>query len=295
MALVLVAAAERARAQDGEPAEERDPHRLKWQPGWKRVGPAEYVATSLLGAGILALHWVEPATEEHWNGPILHDRWMRNQLRLSSRESRSRAATASDVLDFVGIGHVFLVDNLVVTALGDSNPDVAWQMFVINLQAYAMSSFANRLIKRLAQRARPYVEGCRLDPEADDRCGSASAYEAFYSGHATSTATSAGLICAHHTHLALYGGGFPDVATCVAAIGATTAAGALRIAADVHWATDVLVGHVSGYLGGYLLPTLLYYRDVRLEPVDRSGSTFRAMGFVLPRTDGVELGVGGVF
>jgi membrane-associated phospholipid phosphatase len=259
------------------------------------VGVAEYAGTALLGAGILALHWVEPAASEHWNGPILHDDWMRDSLRISSRSGRSDAATVSDVLDFVALGHLFLVDNVAVTAIGDWNLDVGWQMFVINVQSYALSSFANRLSKRLAQRARPYVEPCRSDGEADDRCGNLSAYESFYSGHATSTATSAGLICAHHTHLALYGGGAADVATCLAAVGFTTATGALRIASDNHWATDVLVGHVSGYLAGYLLPTLVYYGEVRTEPLEDTGAGVRAMGFVLPRGDGVELGIMGVF
>jgi membrane-associated phospholipid phosphatase len=284
-----------ASAQTGDGAETVDDNRLKWRDGWRRVGVAEYTSTALLGAGILALHWVDRANEAHWDGPIVHDDWMRDTLRISSRSGRSDAATVSDVLDFVALGHLFLVDNLAVTAIGDSNADVAWQMFVINVQSYALSSFANRLTKRLAQRARPYVEPCRRDSEVDDRCGTLSAYESFYSGHATSTATSAGLICAHHTHLALYGGGAADVATCLAAVGFTTATGALRIASDNHWATDVLVGHVSGYLAGYLLPTLVYYGEVRTEPLDDTGAGVRAMGFVLPRGDGVELGILGVF
>jgi membrane-associated phospholipid phosphatase len=249
-----------------------------------------------MGAGIVALHWVGSAKEEAWTGPILHDEWMRDQFRVGSRSGRSRAATWSDALDLGLMAHVFVVDNLLVTAALDANPDVAWQMFMINLQSYAASTFVNRVTKRLTRRARPYVEPCRDDPEADDRCSEHSSYHSsFYSGHATSSATSAGLICAHHTHLALYGGGLPDVATCVAAIGATTATGALRIASDNHWATDVLVGHVSGYLAGYLLPTLLYYREPRAAPIEETGSRVRLTGFVLPRGDGADIGIGGIF
>lgn len=284
-----------AHAQAGGAKPAKDEHRLQWHPKWRRVGPPEYVATALLGAGSLALHWVGGAQDELWSGPVLHDEWMREQLRLESRSGRSRASTWSDALDLAAMAHVFVVDNLLVTAVLDSNRDVAWQMFVINLQSYAASTFVNRITKRLTRRARPYVEPCREDPGADDRCGDSSAYHSFYSGHATSSATSAGLICAHHTHLALYGGGFPDVATCVAAIGATTATGALRIASDNHWATDVLVGHVSGYLAGYLLPTLLYYREPRAAPIEETGSPVQLTGFVLPRGDGAEIGIGGIF
>jgi hypothetical protein len=60
-------------AQTHEPTEIEGEHRLTWREGWRRVGPVEYTSTGLLGAGILALHWVDPPTEEHWGGPILHD------------------------------------------------------------------------------------------------------------------------------------------------------------------------------------------------------------------------------
>jgi membrane-associated phospholipid phosphatase len=293
LALVLVPSA--AAAQSSAPRPPQDAHRLQWHPKWRRVGAPEYVATALLGSGIVALHWLGTARDDLWSGPILHDEWMRDQLRLESRNGRSRASTWSDALDYGALAHLFVVDNLLVTAILDGNRDVAWQMFVINLQSYAASTFVNRVTKRVTRRARPYVEPCREDPEADERCGESSAYHAFYSGHATSTATTAGLICAHHTHLALYGGGLPDVATCVAAVGATTATGALRIASDNHWATDVLVGHVTGYLAGYLLPTLLYYREPRTAPIDETGSRVQFTGFVLPRGDGAEIGIGGIF
>jgi membrane-associated phospholipid phosphatase len=302
-AMVLIAAAFSAqtwlgalRAVEATAADSRPDvaHRLEWRPEWRRVGPPEYILTPLLGAGILVLRLGSAAQQPNWSGPILHDDWTRDRLRLSARGARASAGTVSDALDFVAAGHVLLVDNLAVTAVGDSNPDVAWQMLVINLQAYATAIFANRLTKRLAARARPYVEPCRADPEYDDNCGSDSSFHSFYSGHATSSATSAGLICAHHTHLPLYGGGAADTGACLVAIGFTTATGALRIASDNHWATDVLVGHVSGYLAGYLLPTLLYYRKPRTSPVPEAPAA-RATGFVLPRGDGVDVGVIGVF
>jgi membrane-associated phospholipid phosphatase len=301
--MVLIAAALAVQSWLGAPrgvqpgaagARPADSHRLEWRPEWRRVGPPEYILTPLLGAGILALRWSGAAEQPNWSGPILHDDWTRDRLRLSTRSGRATAGTVSDALDFVAAGHVFLVDNLAVTALGDSNPTVAWQMLVINVQAYATAVFANRLTKRLTARARPYVEPCRADPDYDDNCGSESSFHSFYSGHATSSATSAGLICAHHTHLPLYGGGAADTAACLVAIGFTTATGALRISSDNHWATDVLVGHVSGYLAGYLLPTFLYYRKPQTSPVPEAAAV-RATGFVLPRGDGVDVGVIGVF
>jgi membrane-associated phospholipid phosphatase len=81
----------------------------------------------------------------------------------------------------------------------------------------------------------------------------------FYSGHAAATATMAGLTCAHHQHLPLYGGGFADLAPCLAMIGVSLGAGATRIMADRHWASDVLTGWTVGALSGYVLPSALHY------------------------------------
>ncbi|HEV8549343.1 MAG TPA: phosphatase PAP2 family protein, partial [Polyangiaceae bacterium] len=81
----------------------------------------------------------------------------------------------------------------------------------------------------------------------------------FMSGHTTIAFTGAGLICAHHQHLPLYGGGAPDLLACIAALGAATTAGAMRVAADKHYATDVLLGMGVGLFAGYGLPNLLHY------------------------------------
>jgi membrane-associated phospholipid phosphatase len=37
--------------------------------------------------------------------------------------------------------------------------------------------------------------------------------------------------------------------------------GVLRVAAQEHWATDVVVGQLIGFSIGYFVPTLVYYRD----------------------------------
>ena len=44
--------------------------------------------------------------------------------------------------------------------------------------------------------------------------------------------------------------------------------GGLRVASDNHWASDVVIGHLTGYVSGYLLPTLLYYKEFRITPRD---------------------------
>jgi hypothetical protein len=74
------------------------------------------------------------------------------------------------------------------------------------------------------------------------------------------------LICAHHTQLNLYQSDLLDQGTCVLAVLGTATTGAMRIASDNHWTSDVLVGHLTGYASGYLLPTLLYYKEFSVAP-----------------------------
>src|SRR5262249_47515479 len=80
-----------------------------------------------------------------------------------------------------------------------------------------------------------------------------------YSGHTMMSFTSAGLTCAHHTHIALYGGGAVDVIACAVVLTAAAAEPVLRIAADHHYATDVTLGAVLGFASGYALPMALHY------------------------------------
>jgi membrane-associated phospholipid phosphatase len=165
-----------------------------------------------------------------------------------------------------------LIDPMIVAGIDDNNPDVAWQMYVISAQSYAITLTGNAIAKRFFARERPYARSCARNPYYSSSCENADRFRSFYSGHSAVTATSAGLICAHHTHLPLYGGGIYDSATCVAAVTGMLATGALRIVADKHWQSDVFVGHVLGFGVGYLLPTLLYYRGFRAQPDPQSAS-----------------------
>jgi membrane-associated phospholipid phosphatase len=140
-------------------------------------------------------------------------------------------------------------------------------MAVINAQAYALTFAVTGATKRWTSRARPWVEPCEQDPTGQS-CGSGGAYSSFFSGHASTTATGAGLICAHHTQLSLYRNPYLDTGACAVAVLGTAVTGALRVASDNHWASDVIVGHLTGYVSGYLLPTLLYYKEFRITPHD---------------------------
>lgn len=244
-------------------AAETEATRLRWQDEWRRVGALEYATTLTFAAGGLVLQQLDRPDESRWSRPVLFDAWMRDQLRISSQSGRQNAGRWSDVLIFVGAAQPVLIDPVFVAWIGDSNPDVAWQMTVLNAQSHAIANFVTHATKRLADRTRPYVQTCDSS-EPDASCGSDADFEAFFSGHASTAATSAGLTCAHHTYLPLYGGGLADTAACVGGIGIATTVSALRIAADKHWATDVVTGNLVGYLAGFALPAVGYYHGIPL-------------------------------
>ncbi len=241
---------------------------LHWHAHWNPVGPREYVVAPVLGATGLAIQFlIDPDEDSDWTRPILFDSAVRDALRLDTASSRRTARVLSDVLLTVSYAQPMLFDTFVVAWWQKQAPRVAWQMFVINTQAYALTFTLNAATKRLTSRARPWVANCNADPTRES-CGTGEAYSAFYSGHAAMTATGAGLVCAHHTQLSLYRNNLLDSGSCLVAIAGTAVTGAMRIAADNHWTSDVLVGHFMGYLSGYLLPTLLYYKEFRITPHD---------------------------
>lgn len=238
--------------------------RLEWQDNWRRVGVTEYASTgAMFGSALAITFWVPPAAEPAWTRPLWIDRDMRAWLKLGAGSARDTAATLSDMLVATSIATPTLIDGVLVAGALDENADVMHQLSVISLQAFALTQLLNASAKRVFARERPYMVGCREQADYSDSCDSHDRLRSYYSGHAATAATGAGLICAHHTHLPLYGSSVADGLACGGAWALAIAAGALRMAADRHWATDVLTGHIVGFAAGYLLPTLMYYGSFR--------------------------------
>jgi membrane-associated phospholipid phosphatase len=266
---------------------------LHWHEHWRQAGVREYVTVSGLAAGTLAVGFLIPApTSPSWTGPILFDSAVRNALRIDSASGRQTAATVSDVLFAWEVLHPTVVDPLLFAWWVRESPFVAWQMALIDAQAYAFTFLMTDVVKRVAARQRPWVStgDCAQNPDGPE-CGSGGQYMSFYSGHAAVTATGAGLICAHHTQLSLYQNEVLDKGTCALAVIGTAVTGAMRIASDAHWATDVLVGHLMGYTSGYLLPTLLYYKEFRTEPHDHPtpSPVYATVPMITPKSLGVSV------
>ena len=266
---------------------------LHWHLHWRRVGPREYITTPILAAIGYGVNPLLPRqTHAYWTGPILFDKPVRDALVFQSQHARTTASRVTDGFLYASVAYPYVVDDLAVAWLGRQSPDVAWQMFVINTQAFSLSYAMYNIAKRAAGRERPYGAQCDTDSNAS-KCNSTTRFKSFFSGHTTMTATGAALICAHHTQLRLYRDPVADTATCAAAVGVTTATAVLRMASDNHWATDVLMGHLMGYVSGYLLPTLLYYKEFHFKPPpgpeERESSPLRVA--VLPAWSGGLLGL----
>jgi membrane-associated phospholipid phosphatase len=229
---------------------------LVWQPGWSRFSSSDYAISGALAAALTATLLVAPTPSTRFKGGILFDDAVRDALRIKSASGRAAASKLSDVFQITLSVYPFLIDAILLTWIAEDRPDTAWQMFAINSEAFLASMLLTTISKDATGRARPYTESC-----GSDTCGSSARNKSFFSGHAAAAFTGAGLICAHHGALPLYETPAADQAACAVALALAGATGVLRIAADEHYATDVLVGSLVGLLAGYLLPKLLFYGE----------------------------------
>jgi membrane-associated phospholipid phosphatase len=233
---------------------------IEWRDEWPRFRTSEYVATAIFGAisfAALAL----PPEETRWRGINALDAAGRSALRLEGQANRDIARDASDLLLTVMTNQV-LFDTFIVTWWWRGKASVAWQMGLINIEAIALNGAINGLIVAVASRERPYRAGCVGPEETQTRdCRGNKRYRSFFSGHTSTSFTSAGLMCAHHANLPLYGGGAAEAwAVCLGGFATAATVGLMRIMSDQHFVTDVLTGAAIGTAAGLGVPLLLHYR-----------------------------------
>jgi hypothetical protein len=277
-----------------------DPDKVEWSPDWRRVQLSEVI-------GSLALVAVNPLIDtkipypDHatWRGGVLFDDWARNVFHGHTLAAMSTASTFSDWAYKAGPVVPVLVDGY-FAALGiHQNADVALQMMFIDLESYGVSALISLTAEHAVGRARPYTVDCNArDPSGAllHQCGTTNDDRSFYSGHATATATTAGLVCVEHQHLPLFGGGLADLAPCLLMIGVSATAGIMRLVYDEHWATDVVTGWIVGAATGYLLPAALHYGfgGGRL-PGEMVAGPMHALPTLIPVRGGAGAGLVGVF
>jgi membrane-associated phospholipid phosphatase len=241
------------------PARASDPSEVEWSPDWPRFRLWEGIATGLLGVQAATALLLYPDPGRNWTGGILLDDTVRDAVRLKSHRAREAARPYSDTIYQVLGVYPLLVDNLIVTWAVHGSGDVALEMLGMNIESYTLTGALVFTAQKLG-RERPAARGCVGDPEYSPKCHSeVGLTESFFSGHTAVDFTAAGLMCAHHQHLPLYGGGAPDVAICLVGLAAATTQGALRMMTDDHYFSDVLIGAGVGAFSGYVLPQLLHY------------------------------------
>ncbi|HMJ51493.1 MAG TPA: phosphatase PAP2 family protein [Polyangiaceae bacterium] len=236
-----------------------DSSSVRWNPDWPRFRPSEYALTAGLALNVAQAVFLYPAPQTNWDGGILFDDAVRDALLLKSRDGRQTAATVSDDIYYALAVYPLLVDNAVVTWGVHGASDVAFQMMLMNFESYALTGVVSLSAEKLG-RVRPMGRECTKDASYDGKCGNqANLNASFLSGHTAIGFAGAGLMCAHHTHLPLYGSRVADVLACVTALAAATTGGVLRVMSDNHYASDVLLGTGVGLFGGYVWPMLWHY------------------------------------
>lgn len=233
---------------------------LYWDVWVPPVGTAVVLAVLEFG--------VAPPEEPRWVGRNGFDDGIRDALKAGSPSGRNSAALASDAL-FGALGATLVADRAVyrdkypfIRSLGS---DLTW---------FFSDSIVTRATKVSAGRQRPFVRSCSANPNYSTGCDAGRDRNAsFFSGHASSTATLAGLLCNRHRDLLSW-----DGLWCVGGIGGTAATGVLRITADNHWATDVITGWSFGAVFGFILPIYVWpafgATEAAEQPTSMTGLTF---------------------
>jgi membrane-associated phospholipid phosphatase len=259
----VVASAAPCRAQPGDPRPPPAP--LRWNEDWPRFRPIEGASSALLG-GLTVYLLFESGEAPSWKGTNRFDEWLRSGVRFSGDRGRAIAGRVSDFGVLGLLTHAMVVDPAVTWGARHSG-DVAFQTFAINAQSIVVSLALQTLVTDFAGRERPFGRLCLGELSSSPMCKGSGRYRSFFSGHTVMAFTSAALVCTTHGNIPIYGSPW-DMVACAGAVSLATTVGAMRMAADRHYASDVLVGASIGFLSGVGLPWLLHYRG----GVDKSGN-----------------------
>jgi membrane-associated phospholipid phosphatase len=259
MAQAQARAASTPQAEHAAPA--NPVRQLQWDPAWKRFDGVDIALTGALGAVAFGALLV-PIRGREATPPAV-DASVRDSLRASTHAGRSLAANLSDVSATFVVAYPVLGDALVNAAGLRDSPDVAVQLSAVYLQAAAIAGALNSVTKVAVGRERPYGRECGAERDLQsDECEPRHRYVSFYSSHASTTFTAASVSCAFGHYLPLWtktgAAGDGALWPCIVGYSLAAGTGVLRVVADQHYASDVLVGAVSGTLVGWIVPWLRF-------------------------------------
>jgi membrane-associated phospholipid phosphatase len=209
-----------------------------------------------------------PAGEDTLNAV---DRWGRS-IAANTAEGRRQAARLSDIMGFGVVPLGTLGGQYALFAGSGAPPRYYAQDATIIMETAALAALTNQVVKFAVGRERPFVhvlpeeEKARTERPSDNNLS-------FYSGHtslAFSLVTAAGTVSelrGYRNSWLIWAVGLPAAAT----------TGVLRMVADKHYLTDVLVGAAAGSLFGVGVPLLLHGRE---QPQQLQAAELRVSGGV---------------
>ncbi len=235
--------------------------KVQWQPQWPEFHKAEYVVTGLAVGTVLTTRIIGPRGSPR-RFDLLIDGQARDALRIGKKRGQEAARDVSDIFLTLLSSYPILGDALLNAAWYRDSPEVATQMAMIDMQTLAVTLALQSTLNVLVSRERPFGDRCGTSflPESTRDCASSNRYYSYFSGHTSTAFASAGLICSHHLNLPLHGGGAKEWIPCATGFLLAGMTGTLRVAADMHYLSDVLTGALVGTLTGLGLPWLLHYR-----------------------------------
>jgi membrane-associated phospholipid phosphatase len=221
--------------------------------------PHVVVAGALLAAGLVGYFALRPETPR-WTERNELDDAIREPLVLGSFEERETVADLTDALFISMLGFPILIDSILAAGVIRGSSDVALQTGLISAEVLSLGLVAE-VVSWQAARERPFLRECAEDPNYAAGCDDVGGPSptSFAGGHALMSFVSAGVTCAHHTNLPIYGHPGADAAACISALALATGVAVGRLPADRHYFTDTLAGAGLGLLIGWLAPVLVHY------------------------------------
>ena len=251
-------------------------------------GGALWLGSELLFKGALApsrCRWcdADAAGRDTLDG---FDRTLRDALRWKNPATADALSNvgAFGLVPLVALGGVALAGHRDGAELSTVGTDL-----LVIAEAAVLAQDLNQAVKFAAGRERPFVHA--MDPAEKSLTAHPDDNNlSFFSGHTTwvfALATAAGTVSAMHGYRAtpwIWAGGLT----------LATAVGVLRVGADKHYATDVLMGALVGTAFGVGVP-LLFHRPPPAGRAPMPGAGQALAMSLSPERGGLSMSVGGHF
>lgn len=242
---------------------QRPTHSLKFN--WRLDGP---IGGALLVGWVgseLAFKKVLAPTQCHWCATNGFDTAVRNVFHPDGTPSSFGVGGPDAASNIVGFGllpvAVLGLDFLNALEVGQARADFPEDAAMI-FEATFVGLVLDQTVKFAVGRGRPYTVGASSELLAQAR-DPADHYLSFFSGHSTwafGIATAAGTVASLRGHKRAW-------LTWLVGLPIAAATAGLRLAADKHWASDVLVSSAVGALFGAGVPLLFHGRADEGPPV----------------------------